>query len=148
MLHDTLNQLNCYYYTFKKVIINAISNVFHCHVILVHISPHLTCLLMIQTSFITEHVGLITHLWKISTLYRVRTVMKNLEKSWNFKTAFSRPGKVLEKWINPESFGKVMEIYFTNLCIIQLCLFRSWISVRDCAWALSHISTLSRSFRI
>ncbi len=29
--------------------------------------------------------------------YRVRTVMKNLEKSWNFKTAFSRPGKVLEK---------------------------------------------------
>ncbi len=28
---------------------------------------------------------------------RVRTVMKNLEKSWNFKTAFSRPGKVLEK---------------------------------------------------
>ncbi len=28
---------------------------------------------------------------------RVRTVMKNLEKSWNFKTAISRPGKVLEK---------------------------------------------------
>ncbi len=26
------------------------------------------------------------------TLGRVRTVMKNLEKSWNFKTAFSRPG--------------------------------------------------------
>ncbi len=69
-------------------------------------------------------------------IYRVRTVMKNLEKSWNFKTAFSRPGKVLEKWINPESFGKVMEIYFTNLCIIQLCLFGSWISVRDCAWAI------------
>ncbi len=81
-------------------------------------------------------------------IHRVRTVMKNLEKSWNFKTAFSRPGKVLEKWINPESFGKVMEIYFTNLCIIQLCLFGSWISVRDCAWAISHISTLSRSFRI
>ncbi len=33
----------------------------------------------------------------IMTVYRVRTVMKNLEKSWNFKTAFSRPGKVLEK---------------------------------------------------
>ncbi len=34
----------------------------------------------------------------ISQLFnRVRTVMKNLEKSWNFKTAFSRPGKVLEK---------------------------------------------------
>ncbi len=85
-------------------------------------------------------------IWNI--IYRVRTVMKNLEKSWNFKTAFSRPGKVLEKWINPESFGKVMEIYFTNLCIIQLCLFGSWISVRDCAWAISHISTLSRSFRL
>ncbi len=35
----------------------------------------------------------VTHL----SLDRVRTVMKNLEKSWNFKTAFSRPGKVLEK---------------------------------------------------
>ncbi len=33
----------------------------------------------------------------ISGISRVRTVMKNLEKSWNFKTAFSRPGKVLEK---------------------------------------------------
>ncbi len=87
-------------------------------------------------------------LGRVLDIYRVRTVMKNLEKSWNFKTAFSRPGKVLEKWINPESFGKVMEIYFTNLCIIQLCLFGSWISVRDCAWAISHISTLSRSFRI
>ncbi len=31
------------------------------------------------------------------SLSRVRTVMKNLEKSWNFKTAISRPGKVLEK---------------------------------------------------
>ncbi len=29
--------------------------------------------------------------------HRVRTVMKNLEMSWNFKTAISRPGKVLEK---------------------------------------------------
>ena len=28
---------------------------------------------------------------------RVRTVMKNLEKSWNFKMVISRPGKVLEK---------------------------------------------------
>jgi len=28
---------------------------------------------------------------------RVRTVMENLEKSWNFKMDFSRPGKVLEK---------------------------------------------------
>jgi len=28
---------------------------------------------------------------------RVRTVMKNLEKSWNFKMVISRPGKVMEK---------------------------------------------------
>ncbi len=34
---------------------------------------------------------------KLAMYGRVRTVMKNLEKSWNFKTAFSRPGKVLEK---------------------------------------------------
>ncbi len=27
----------------------------------------------------------------------------------------------LEKEINPESLGKVMEIYFTILCIIELC---------------------------
>ena len=31
------------------------------------------------------------------TVHRVRTVMKNLEKSWNFKMVISRPGKVLEK---------------------------------------------------
>jgi len=30
-------------------------------------------------------------------LPRVRTVMENLEKSWNFKMVISRPGKVLEK---------------------------------------------------
>jgi len=29
--------------------------------------------------------------------YRVRTVMENLEKSWNFKMVISRPGKVMEK---------------------------------------------------
>jgi len=28
---------------------------------------------------------------------RVRTVMENLEKSWNFKMVISRPGKVMEK---------------------------------------------------
>ncbi len=33
----------------------------------------------------------------IINIYRVRMVIKNLEKSLNFKTAFSRPGKVLEK---------------------------------------------------
>lgn len=41
---------------------------------------------------------------------RVRTVMKNLEKFWNFKIKFPGPGKVMEKSILPESFGKVMEI--------------------------------------
>ncbi|TNN23618.1 Partitioning defective 3 B [Liparis tanakae] len=28
---------------------------------------------------------------------RARTVMENLEKSWNFKMVISRPGKVMEK---------------------------------------------------
>jgi len=28
---------------------------------------------------------------------RVRTLMENLEKSWNFKMVISRPGKVMEK---------------------------------------------------
>ncbi len=39
--------------------------------------------------------------------------MKNLEKSWNFITRIF-PGleKFWKKWINPERFGKVMEIYF------------------------------------
>jgi len=30
-------------------------------------------------------------------VYRVRTVMENLEKSWDFKMVISRPGKVMEK---------------------------------------------------
>jgi len=30
-------------------------------------------------------------------LYRVRTVMENLGKSWKFKMVISRPGKVMEK---------------------------------------------------
>ncbi|TNN78279.1 hypothetical protein EYF80_011519 [Liparis tanakae] len=30
-------------------------------------------------------------------LIRVRTLMENLEKSWNFKIVISRPGKVMEK---------------------------------------------------
>jgi len=29
-------------------------------------------------------------------IYRVRTVMENLEKSWNFKMVISRPGKVIK----------------------------------------------------
>jgi len=31
------------------------------------------------------------------TIYKVRTVMENLEKSWNFKMVISRPVKVTEK---------------------------------------------------
>jgi len=34
---------------------------------------------------------------KIYIKIRVRTVMENLEKSWNFKRVISRPGKVMEK---------------------------------------------------
>ncbi len=34
-------------------------------------------------------------------------------------------------WSQKLKYESVMEIYFTNLCIIQLCLFRSWISERD-----------------
>jgi len=30
-------------------------------------------------------------------LLSVRTVMENLENSWNFKKVISRPGKVMEK---------------------------------------------------
>jgi len=37
---------------------------------------------------------------------RVRTVMENLEKSWNFKMVISRPGKVMEKNLNHKRFGK------------------------------------------
>jgi len=32
--------------------------------------------------------------------------MENLEKSWNFKMVVSRPGKVMEKNLNPKSFWK------------------------------------------
>ncbi len=27
-----------------------------------------------------------------------------------------------------------MDIYFTSLCVIELCLIMSWISVRKCAY--------------
>ncbi len=33
-----------------------------------------------------------------------------------------------------------MEIYFTILFIIELCLIMSWISVRDCAYIASLIT--------
>ncbi len=36
------------------------------------------------------------------------------------KTAISRPGKVLQKQINPQSFGKVMEICFTISVYLNL----------------------------
>jgi len=39
---------------------------------------------------------------------RVRTVMGNLEQSWNFKMVISRPGKVMEKTL----IIKVMEICY------------------------------------
>jgi len=44
---------------------------------------------------------------------RVRTVMKNLEKSWNFKMVISRPGKNL----NHKRFGKVMEMCYNHMFI-------------------------------
>jgi len=44
---------------------------------------------------------------------RVRTVMENLEKSWNFKMVISSPGKNL----NHKSFGKVMEICYNRMFI-------------------------------
>jgi len=48
---------------------------------------------------------------------RVRTVMENLEKSWNFKMVVSRPGKVMEKNVNHKSFGKVMEMCYIHMFI-------------------------------
>jgi len=42
---------------------------------------------------------------------RVRTVMENMEKSWNFKMVISRLGNVMEKKnLNHKSLGKVMEM--------------------------------------
>jgi len=45
-----------------------------------------------------------------NTFNRVRTVMENLEKSWNFKMVISRPGKVMEKNLNHKSFEKVLDM--------------------------------------
>ncbi len=58
------------------------------------IQSHLHCIQVTGFIFVSALAfpGNRTH-----DLGRVRTVMKNLEKSWNFKTAISRPGKVLEK---------------------------------------------------
>ncbi len=39
-----------------------------------------------------------------------------------------------------------MEIYFTILCIIELCLIKSWISVQDCAYIA--LLSFTRSFQI
>jgi len=48
--------------------------------------------------------------------HRGRTVMEDLETSWNFKMVIFRPGKVMEKKnLNHKSFGKVMEIYYNHM---------------------------------
>jgi len=38
-----------------------------------------------------------THKYRHIYPYRVRTVMENLENTWNFKMVVSRPGEVMEK---------------------------------------------------
>jgi len=43
--------------------------------------------------------------------------MENLEKSWNFKMVISRPGKVMEKYLNHKRFGKVMEMCYIHMFI-------------------------------
>jgi len=48
---------------------------------------------------------------------RVRTVMENLEKSWNFKMVISSPGKVMEK----TEIIKVLEKSWK--CVIITCSF-------------------------
>jgi len=50
------------------------------------------------------------------TGFRVRRVMENLEKSWNFKMVISGPGKVLGGK-NPQRFGKVIDICYIHMCI-------------------------------
>jgi len=57
----------------------------------------------------------ITHLPQRA--FRVRTVMENLEKSWNFKMVISKPRKVMEKNLNHKSFGKVMKISYNHVFI-------------------------------
>lgn len=42
-------------------------------------------------------------------IHRIPMVMENLEKSWNFKMPFFRPGKAMEFFKITESFGKVMK---------------------------------------
>jgi hypothetical protein len=49
--------------------------------------------------------------YTVRALYRVRTVMKNLEKSWNFKMVISRPGKVLEKNKVPKVLEKSWKFF-------------------------------------
>jgi len=51
------------------------------------------------------------------TCNRVRTLMENLEKSWNFKMVISRPGKVLKKTL----IIKVLEKSWK--CVIMICSF-------------------------
>jgi len=44
-----------------------------------------------------SHCVALNGLETIFVYFRVRTVMENLEKSWNFKMVISRPGKVMGK---------------------------------------------------
>jgi len=56
-----------------------------------------TCETYGMSSDETRHCDALGSSWFKSHGYRVRTVMENLEKSWNFKMVVSRPGKVMEK---------------------------------------------------
>lgn len=70
-----------------------------------------------QNNYIYIYVVLVENQENLKiSIYRVQTV---LEKSWNIGKAFYRPGKVLEKPINPKCFGKVMKICLTNICVLE-----------------------------
>jgi len=43
--------------------------------------------------------------------------LKSWKKSWNFKMGFSRSGKVLEKYVISQSFGKVMDMCYIHMII-------------------------------
>lgn len=49
--------------------------------------------------------------------FRVRTVMENLEKSWNFEIQFPGPGKVLEFYF----LTKVLEKFWNfKMCVDKI----------------------------
>jgi len=72
----------------------------------------------IRLTILTAHIRLIT---------RVRTVMENLENSWNFKMVISRPGKVMEKNLNHKSFGKIMEMLVLYSHEFEIININGWI---------------------